>query len=374
MKFLYMAPVYIETDKPDGVAKKVLNHYHVFGQRYDSWIGYYGKDGVVIRHGEQTKIMPYGNAHRRFALYSSLGKLVEKEKFDAIYIRYPKSENSFIQLLKRMKNTGAKIVIEIPTYPYNGKSFRSVKTALIACVDYGYRTQLKKYVDRIVTYSDDDVIFGIKTIRTINGIVYDRVKLREYTPKKEKINMIAVATIWSCHGFDRIISGMEEYYRNGGKEEIRFNIVGNGPYAENYRKLLENCSFVGNRVVLWGFQTGDVLDSLYNNANIAVNSLALHRMGLTKESTLKTKEYAAKGLPMISSYEVDAFDEAGNEKYVMRVEDSEDPVSVESIIDFYNRIYSESIESVSEEIRLASKKVCDMDVTLQGVMDYFEKK
>lgn len=372
MNLLYMAPVYIDEEKPDGVAKKVLNQYTVFEKKYAAWLVYYGKNGVIVRHGSIKSVINYGSFHRRFLLYSEVKKLVDLTEFDAIYIRYPKSDPNFISVIKKMKESGAKIVIEIPTFPYNGESLRSIKTALIALVDGIYRMQLKRYIDRIVTYSDDNLIFGIKTIKTINGIVFDNVIQREYVPGKAYVNMIAVATVWSCHGFDRIIAGIEEYYKNGGSEEIHFNIVGNGPYIDNYRRQLSKCLYANKRVELCGFQTGKKLDELYNEANIAVNSLALHRIGLKKESTLKTKEYAAKGLPMISSCEVDAFDNTGNALYVMRVDDAETPIKMEDVITFIKNVYNDkSVAEVSRQIRETSRKVCDMEVTLQGVMNFF---
>ena len=372
MKLLYIAPVYIEENCPDGVAKKVLNHFDVMKKKFDMWLVYYSKEGVAIKHEDQVVVKNYTKIHRRLSLYSEILNLLNKEKFNSAYIRYPKSEPHFIKLLKALKENGTKIIVEIPTYPYNGEIFHSVKTTVIALVDALFSVQLKKYVDRIVTYSDDEYIFGISTIRTINGIVYEKVKKHLFIPNKYLINMIAVATIYSCHGFDRIISGIEEYYQNGGTEEIFFNIVGNGPYVERYREQLEKSMFAKNHVSLCGFQTGEKLDALYNEANVAINSLAIHRIGLKKESTLKTKEYAAKGLPIISSYVVDAFDSIGNEDYVLLVDNTDEPIDMHKVISFYHRVYDgKNISDVSEHIREKSKMHCDMAVTLREVIDFF---
>ena len=69
-----------------------------------------------------------------------------------------------------MKNMNIRTVIEIPTYPYEAEGRTSLRGRVIQVLDKIFRKKLKKYVDRIVTYSDDKMIFGIKTINTINGI------------------------------------------------------------------------------------------------------------------------------------------------------------------------------------------------------------
>lgn len=96
-----MAPVYIDEEKPDGVAKKVLNQYTVFEKKYAAWLVYYGKNGVIVRHGSIKSVINYGSFHRRFLLYSEVKKLVDLTEFDAIYIRYPKSDPNFISVIKK---------------------------------------------------------------------------------------------------------------------------------------------------------------------------------------------------------------------------------------------------------------------------------
>ena len=121
-----------------------------------------------------------------------------------------------------------------------------------------------------------------------------------------------------------------------------------------------------------GFQTGDALQALYDEADIAVNSLALYRIGLKKESTLKSKEYIAKGLPMLSSTEVDGLDSERNKKYVHLVPDCGDYINAEEIIDFYHQIYDgKDADKISHEIRESGHKICDMSVTMKPVIDFF---
>ena len=43
MKLLYIAPVYINEEKPDGVGKKIYNHIGEFKKYFDTTLLYYGK-------------------------------------------------------------------------------------------------------------------------------------------------------------------------------------------------------------------------------------------------------------------------------------------------------------------------------------------
>lgn len=371
----YLAPVYINLKKPDGVGKKVLNHFHVFSGRYDCCVAFYGDDGVVFRTADGDRVVPYNGRHRRFALYEETAAWFRENHPAHVYIRYPRCESRFIGLVRSIKATGADVVVEIPTYPYDLELTSSLRTMVIGLFDIWYRRKLKKHVDRIVTFSEDDAIYGIPTIRTINGIIFDRVPMRKVSARSDDaVHLISVSTNYLCHGFDRMIEGLEKYYAGGGERSIVFDIVGDGPAIAAYEKTIAKCSHAAAHVIIHGFRTGAELEQLYDRADIAVNSLAIHRIGLTRESTLKSKEYAAKGLPMISSSFIDALSEKDNERYVLPVPADETPIDIHRVLAFHDRFGDMDAMTLAKSIRAAAAGVCDMQVTLQPVVSYFDKK
>ena len=372
-KLLYIAPVKINYEKLDGVGKKVMNHYKIFNNHFQTYLVGYSNNNIITYYNGNSKIISNNNRHRRFALFNYVLELMKKQKFDCIYLRYPKSEINLIHMLKKLKtyNPDINIVVEIPTYPYNGDMFNSVKNIIMAVIDSFYSTKLKKYVNRIVTYTDDNEIFGIKTIKTINGVIFNSINRRDYTGKIENINLIAVSGMWPCHGYDRVIKGLHNYYINGGLRYVNFFIVGQGEESEKYKELVQKYDLV-EHVTLYGYKTGKELDDIYSRSNLAVNSLAIHRIKLKTESTLKTKEYAAKGLPIISSYPVDAMP-PDTGKYIFIVPADESDVSINSIISFYDSIYNEnvSVEKISDDIRSYSQSICDMKFTLNEIIVFY---
>ena len=69
---------------------------------------------------------------------------------------------------------------------------------------------------------------------------------------------------------------------------------------------------------------------LYDRCHFAIASLGLHRIGIDVASTLKTREYLAKGMPFVYSGEVDVFrDEPAH--FCMAVPADETPVDVAAL-------------------------------------------
>lgn len=369
-KLLYIAPVIIDLERLNGVSKKVLNQYKIFSEFYKADMISYGPDCLYYFHNNTIDTIALDKLNRRLKLYSFIKKELVLNQYECIYIRYHLSDFLFVYLLKLLNKNNSNIAIEIPTYPYKHELLKWKKGIVRYLVDLTSQVFLKLYVGRIITYSNDTHIFGIKTINTINGIIYeDIIPSQKQLYLDTEINLISVSLTMSCHGYDRLIEGLNDYYKNGGTVNVFYHLVGDGIEIEKYKELVEKYK-LEKHVKFYGFKGGQELDEIYDKADIAINSLAIHRIGLKTESTIKSKEYAAKGLPMISSYEIDAFSPEDNKKYVLRISADESAVNIEEVIQFYKQVYSNT-DNLSTDIRNASRKRSDMRITLKEVMDYF---
>lgn len=370
-QLLYIAPVIIDLEKLNGVSKKILNHYKIFSKLYNASMIAYGPDCLYYFHDDLIETISLGKINRRLKIYSFINKNLAVNNYNCIYIRYHLSDFLFLNVLRSLSQNKTKIVIEIPTFPYKHELLKWKKGVIRYFVDATSNVFLKLYVGRIVTYSDDREIFGIKTINTINGIIYDDViPVQKTVYTADEINLISVSFTMNCHGYDRLIEGLNNYYRQGGNRNIVYHLVGEGDEILKYKELVVKYGIEKN-VIFYGFKGGDELDAVYHKADIAINSLAIHRIGLKTESTIKSKEYAAKGLPIVSSYEIDAFSADDNKKYVHKISDDDSAVNINKLIEFYTKMYQSSHHNITREIRNASQKRSDMEITLQGVTDYF---
>ena len=371
MKLLYIAALPMDFANLDGVPKKIISQCKALGTDFDVDLLYYFDGSVWLRTLKTGEIRKLGPGHSKLDVVRLAADLADRGGYGAMYIRYPKSDHLLLRLLKRAKQRGIRIAMEIPTYPYDMEGHETFRGRVVNSLDRMFRNWIHPYVDRIVTYSDDREIFGIPTINTINGVDFEAVAW-DLSPVdvENRIDLIAVSAMFRVHGYDRLIRGLGEYYRAGGQRNVVLKLVGKGDAYDSYKALAEEYG-IQDHVIFCGQRFGKDLDEVYRANALGINSLAIHRQGLTKESTLKTKEYAAKGLPVLSSSWVDAFSAEGNERFALRISPDETPVDVQALIAFVDGIYRDRpIEEIRREIREDGRKTCDVHRTMKCVADF----
>ncbi|WP_308576489.1 glycosyltransferase [uncultured Fusobacterium sp.] len=371
-KLLYIAPIPIDFDNLDGVPKKILCQAQILQKSFEVDIIFYFKKNVFLYKVGNKKLSILGKASSKLSVLKKATEIHFFSKYQYTYIRYPRSDYYFLKLLKHFKRKGIKITVEIPTYPYDKEGFETIKGKIINLLDRFFRKKIYKYVDRIITYSKDKKIFDIPTINTINGIDFDKVEYDiEPIDIKHEIILIAVSGMFRVHGYERLITGLYEYYKEGGMRKIQLKLIGNGDEILKYKKLVKKYKLEKN-VIFYGTRFGEELNELYKGNAVGINSLAIHRQGLKEESTLKTKEYAAKGLPIVSSSYVDAFSEKGNIKYVMRVSPDESAININELVSFVDKIYEgKEVKNIRESIRNDAKQICDISYTMKPVIEFY---
>ncbi|WP_071146344.1 glycosyltransferase family protein [Bacteroides ihuae] len=271
---------------------------------------------------------------RKRCCYSAISDYVKKENILFVYMRSYHNSNPFtIHLVKQLKKHGAKVVMEIPTYPYD-QEYITLGAKWDLLIDRCFRKSLAKQLDAIITFSSEAVIFGQRTIQISNGIDFSAIKLKQKTnDTSHSIHLIGVAEIHYWHGFDRIIEGIADF-SNLSTYNVYFHIVGNFSGSREKEEILS--SIIKNHlerfVILHGAKHGRELDELFEQADFAIGSLGRHRSGITHIKTLKNREYAARGIPFIYSETDRDFDD---QPYVIKVPADESAVDISQLIDFY---------------------------------------
>lgn len=369
----YQLPTATESEN-NGVIKKIWNQYKIFQQSYDTYlIGYFGEEIGLLHNDEITVLSKSGSkGHRRFKLYAAAKKFAQSNPASFYYVRYGFSDASFISMLRTIKSMEALVILEIPTYPYTRDFYkdRLVQRMIMRPLDYYYRKKLNRYVDRIVTFSEDKEIFSIPCMNIVNGICVNEVPVRKPESHPNVIHLVGVASMRNFHGYDRVIDGMHEYYKNGGKKRLVFHVVGEGPELTGYKKLVKN-HHLEEQVIFHGFLAGQKLDEIFNMSDIAVECLGCHRNHIYLESSLKSREYAAKGLPFISSCKIDVFPE--DYPYLLNAPGDESPLDMGKVIGFCQEIYEkESVQTVIQNMRSYALSHCDMKNVMKPILDYYQ--
>ena len=91
-----------------------------------------------------------------------------------------------------------------------------------------------------------------------------------------------------------------------GNRKIVLHIVGTGSGQQKLNEMIKEMNLNEN-VVMHGFKTGTELDAIYNKCHLGLISLATQDKDIYIHSTLKSREYLAKGLPTIATGITDVF-------------------------------------------------------------------
>ena len=344
MKILYL--VYHGFSDESGISKKI--HYQVKGLRqngHEVHLCYYDFDprGHRCRYVGNKVIADYGTgalaAIRSRTQLDCIYNYCAVNAIEMVYARsFMNASPILVRLFHKLNKRGIKCITEIPTYPYDSE-FKGypLKYKIPLYIDKLFRKALAKKMEAIVTFSNEETIFGKRTICISNGIDLDSIPI--HNPKKQNdIHLIAVAEIHYWHGFDRLVAGMGEYYKlNPDARKVFFHVVGweddRGTTSNGYLTVEQTAKKynIGQYVVNHGKLFGDKLDEVFNQCVFAIGSLGRHRSGITNIKTLKNREYAARGIPFIYSETDNDFED---KPYIIKAPADESPVDIRQIIDY----------------------------------------
>lgn len=354
MKILFL--IFHGFDPNNGISKKISYQLEALkANGHEAHLCFMDESNSKRRIADNSVIADYGKGRKGKILkrteFSSIVDYAVNNHIEFVYIRSNHNANPFtINMVKQMKKAGMKVVMEIPTYPYDQEYFnKSMRRQLIQ--DKQFRNLFAKQLDAIVTFSEEDIIFGQQTIRISNGIDFDSVRMKKesHHPANE-LHLIGVAEIHHWHGFDRIIKGLAEYYSTPKEIKVYFHIVGYffSPVEEAEITEIIKTHHLEPYVILYGKKHGEELDEIFDLCDFGIGSLGRHRVGIEHIKTLKNREYAARGIPFVYSETDTDFD---HKPYVLKVPADETAVKIDNIIEFYQQLAitpQEIRESIAE--------------------------
>ena len=377
MRILFL--IYHGFSEYSGISKKI--HYQVKGLRengHDVRLCYYdfSEEGHRCRYIDSTILKDYGAgrlaALRQRISYGCIYNYCIRENIELVYARSFMNANPWLAgLFKKLQGTGIRTVTEIPTYPYDSEFSPHIwKQPLRFILDKIFRRSLYSYMDAIVTFSDATEIFGRRTINISNGVDFDSIPLHNYHPHADgSIHLVGVAEVHIWHGYDRLIAGIGEYYKNTqNPRKVFFHIVGGVHPHQRYKdnhfhpglQVIIDKYGIQDYIIFHGQLFGEELDEIFNLSCFAIGSLARHRSGITVIKTLKNREYATRGIPFIYSENDSDFD---NQPYILKATADETPINIQEIINYMNSFHMKPIEIRKSVEHLAWK------IQMQRVLD-----
>lgn len=383
MNILYFCNVNRLIPTEVGVMKKILaqirvmnrNGFNVFLAAPDNPFVY----SVTNSNGQEllqlaTKGMR--GMRKRGREMKVVSRFIKENNIDVVYSRYGFSFDFFL-FYRFLHKQGISVLVEIPTYPISQK-WLNVKHNL---KQKNYLTALKQMynvaigstgipffrfcVDRIVNNNGYERIWGIPVLQISNGIDIADIPERKHKYKKgDDIRLLAVANVAPWHGYDRLIQGLKIYYKENPFRRVYFDLIGPGLEIESLKKFVKKEN-LDKYVFFHGTVIGEELDNYFDNADLGVSVLGVHRNKMERCDSLKSREYCARKLPFITE---EAEVQYKNKPYTLCVQSDDSPINVHAIIAFYDKITSNS--SLLNDMYLYARNECSWDFAFKPVVDY----
>jgi len=350
----------IENDYYVGVKRKIYNQSEVFDRN-----GFPSTVHIIDGKKLKDKIKNFKNEF-------------SKKNNEIFIFRYfgVRLFSLFNYIRKKSKNNI--LILEIPTplqiwekeikFAYKNK----FKIRLLIIINRLIARRIFNYFDIIIEYAPEAKVYldkyKKKVVYISNGIDMSTIPINEYYKGvSNNIKFISVANISDWHGYDRLIIGMGEYYKNNPRTKVLYNCVGEGVAVPYLKKLVNDLS-LEEYVIFHGKKTGNDLDKLFDNSHVAFGSLAIHRLGSDIASTLKNREYCARGIPFVIASRDNGFPE--DFKYSMKVSQDERSINVNEVIDFYDSIKN---SNYTTEMRKYAEENLTWDINLKPVFEKINK-
>lgn len=296
---------------------------------------------------------------------------------DFVYVRRTVADHDYLSFLKRIKKRypQCKIIVEIFTYPYDRDDFGKWNAWPFYIKEFIYRKRYKRCIDRFVTYSSDDKIFGVPTIRTTNGVDTQQVNMTSGTYLVNRITMVGVAYMQRQHGYERIIRGLRDYYAEGSAaKKVYLYLVGDGPEKEHYQKLVQRYA-LNDYVKFYPTITGTELDEIYEQSDVGLASFGFYKAGVYySNSSLKAYECLAKGLPLATGCSITGVDKEC--PFVFSFPNNKSVVDIGEIVDKFEKLRNngtKSKEDLAKEIRTFAEKKFSMEIVMRSIIDYINE-
>jgi len=359
-RVLYITNVNMDGPYLQGVIIKINGQLKAFSKNgFETDLLYTGNDNKIVlsphsgkgqlfkggrsysQHGFLSKLF----SHIRIAWYGSINfkdcaASLIGNRYDAVYLRFYMPGRDLIQFLYRLKKAcpTLKILLEYPTLNAATEFKRRDWPSRISYYLNRKRIdKLNNQADFIITLTQDKTLFGKPALFMANGIELDGINPVPAPPFSQELVILGVASDCAFyHGFDKVIRGLGNYKAGRPDIKVRFRLITNPMSRQvDYLKTLAREEGVEELVQFELPMSRSQLAEVYKEVHMGMGTLAMHRINMTDNFSLKHREYAAFGLPFIMSLGDSYFE---NSPFVLTVERDDNPIDMEKLVKFYIRI------------------------------------
>lgn len=386
-KALLYFPLELLGNQNSGIAKKCLGIADAFKQRYetDVFTDAYGKvhfNGKLLKNysssGLKNRLYNYNDIV--FGQFDKIAKELREKKYDVLYFRFHYFLSwGMIRFFKKIKkyNPSAKIYLELPCYPFEKEKGSGILANTRYFLNALFTPLLKKYITKIVTFAELPEIWNVPAITISNGyhdpalekfIDETPGRLEEVPENEFHIAMVARFTIG--HAPEILVSSLIQYYKSPHTKEVFIHLIGLAVNLDICKTLVKENALEKN-VIFYGETGTREIVNILSKVHVCVGTLGLHRKEILVDSSLKSREYAAMGMPMI--LRTKDLDMLPSLFFVKYFPEPESLLDINEIMEFYKKMkavhpgYKKEIQKFAKQHLTWSKK-------LEEVFEDIDKK
>ncbi len=138
-------------------------------------------------------------------------------------------------------------------------------------------------------------------------------------------------------GAERILHSMRNY---SGTRKICLYLV--GKFQRTVFELIQQFNLTSS-VIHYNFLKGEELTAIAGKCHIGIGPMALYKKRLNQACALKTREYLARGMPVLLAYhEMDVSRNESFREFVFQLENNDTLVDLQEIMNWYDSIEGKS--------------------------------
>jgi glycosyltransferase involved in cell wall biosynthesis len=373
-KGILIFPLFKDLNPSNGIISKnegIKNGFFSNGIEVDvlefNSTGIFTKDAQIFNyHPNRYRRILQHNYH----IWKNILDIIQRSTYEFVWLRASILTSAIADFLGQIKAKcpSCKIILEYGAYPFV-KELTALKQA-IYYLNIRNERRAHRFSDFIISYSGQEYIDDRINIPINNGVDVESIPFAANTePISSTINFISVSSLRKWHAYERFIEGMAIFKQGKHEQLVNFHIVGNGP---EYDKLVQATKKLGleDDVIFHGFKSGTQLDNIFQRSHVAIGTLGFHRIGLNNSSSLKNREYFARGLPLVlSTFDKDM---PASLPFVKYIPEGEEPVNIADIVAFSRNVYL--IPDVNQTIRDYAHENLSWKSKIKTVLEYLNGK
>ena len=366
-------PILKDLSKADGILVKnegirkgfIANGVDVDTLEFNTTGVYNGEEKIYgFSPGRYARIFQYN-----VTAWKKILEYIGSQHYDFIWFRIPILTPPIAWFVKGLKKKypGCTILLEYGAFPYVNELPGYKQT--FYRLNRGYEKMTHRNADFVITYCGQERVDNLPNIPINNGIDLENIPVATPGAIGERLNFISVSSLKKWHAYERFIAGLPDYLQKKDHLPVHFDIVGNGPEYEKLVQLVESLN-LKKYITFHKFKTGKELDDIYARNHVAIGTLGFHRIGITNSSSLKNREYFARGLPIVLS--TPDLDMPPELPYVQYVPEGETPIDITAIVDFAKRAYQ--LPDLNNSIRQYAEAHVSWKSKIGEVLSYLTKQ